>query len=364
MSHLELHNIEKKYANDTDAVRGISFTAEKGEFVVMVGPSGCGKSTTLRMVAGLEDITGGEIFINGKKVNDLHPKDRDIAMVFQNYALYPHLTVYENIAFPLSIRKVDKNSIKNEVHKAADLLSLTKLLDRKPKELSGGERQRVALGRAIVRKPQLFLFDEPLSNLDAALRSEMRAELKELQRRLGITMLYVTHDQTEAMTMGDRIAILNKGQLEQFDTPANIYRKPTTAFVGRFIGSPSMNMIAGSIGSDKVFVSGEFSISLPQYSGSEKKDVVLGIRPESFSVGLSTTGSANAAISGECVLVEPLGTMTNYYLASPLSATGSLVASVKGFDSIRSAEVGMKLAFEIEASDVHLFDSTNGLRLQ
>ena len=360
MPHLELRNVEKKYSNDTEAVRGITFAAEKGEFIVMVGPSGCGKSTTLRMVAGLEEVTGGEIIINGKKVNDLHPKDRDIAMVFQNYALYPHLTVYENIAFPLSIRKTKKDVIETEVRKTADLLSLTKLLDRKPKELSGGERQRVALGRAIVRKPQVFLFDEPLSNLDAALRSEMRAELKDLQRRLGITMLYVTHDQTEAMTMGDRIAVLNKGQLEQFDTPANIYRRPATAFVGRFIGSPSMNMIAGSIDSDKVFVSGEFRIAIPQYLGMEKKDVVLGIRPESFSVGL--TGSGHQVISGELVLVEPLGTMTNYYLSSPLSSTGSLVASVKGFDSIQNSNVGMKLSFEIEASDIHLFDSATGLR--
>ncbi len=365
MPHLELRNVEKKYANTNDAVRGISFVAEKGEFIVMVGPSGCGKSTTLRMVAGLEEISGGEIIIGGRKVNDLHPKDRDVAMVFQNYALYPHLSVYDNIAFPLVIRKTDKNTIDREVRRAAEMLSLTKLLDRKPKELSGGERQRVALGRAIVRQPQVFLFDEPLSNLDAALRSEMRAELKELQRRLGITMLYVTHDQTEAMTMGDRIAVLNNGQLEQFDTPANIYRKPATSFVARFIGSPAMNMISGRIDEQGVFTSGEFRISLPPFIGGEKKDVILGIRPESISVGLPASDhAADGIVIGELVLVEPLGGMTNYYLSSSLGSTGSLVASVKGFDSIRDSAVGMKLAFEIEASTVHLFDAATGFRVQ
>src|SRR5581483_605433 len=247
MAEVQLRKLEKRYTNEAHAVKGVTFTAHDGEFVVLVGPSGCGKTTTLRMVAGLEEITSGDLLIDGERVNDREPKDRDVAMVFQNYALYPHMTVFENMAFPLKMRKVPKAQIKTQVEEAATLLGIERHLKKKPKELSGGERQRVAVGRAIVRKPKVFLFDEPLSNLDAALRTQMRAELKRIQRRLGATMLYVTHDQVEAMTMGDRIAVLHKGSLEQYDTPAAIYDKPATAFVARFLGSPGMNILPGGI---------------------------------------------------------------------------------------------------------------------
>lgn len=355
MAHLELRNIEKRYSGGNEAVSGISFAAEKGEFIVMVGPSGCGKSTTLRMVAGLEDISGGEIFINGKQVNTLAPKDRDVAMVFQNYALYPHFTVKENIAFPLTIRKESKDVIDREVGKAAELLSITHLLSRKPKELSGGERQRVAVGRAIVRKPQVFLFDEPLSNLDAALRSSMRAELKNLQREIGTTMLYVTHDQTEAMTMGDRIAVLNKGKLEQYDSPENIYRKPLTSFVARFLGSPAMNMITGTVNGE-VFTSGAFR--LPLYIASGAKSVRLGVRPECVSIVNDNSGEG--IINGTLSLIEPLGSVTNYYIES---SGNTFIASMKGFASPDGYKLGDSMHLKIRTSDVHLFDSESGMRL-
>src|SRR5437763_6603108 len=245
MPHLELRSLEKRYANNNDAVKGISFSAEQGEFIVLVGPSGCGKSTTLRMSAGLEDATSGEIFIAGKKVNDLPSKDRDVAMVFQNYALYPHLTVAENIGFPLAIRKERTDTITREVGKAAELLSISHLLLRKPKELSGGERQRVAVGRAIVRQPQVFLFDEPLSNLDAKMRVQMRTEITKLHQRLQATMIYVTHDQIEAMTMGDRIVVMNNGKVQQIATPLTLHNQPDNLFVAGFLGTPPMNFING-----------------------------------------------------------------------------------------------------------------------
>src|SRR5947209_6803497 len=329
MPHLELRSVEKRYANNTDAVKGVSFSAEQGEFIVLVGPSGCGKSTTLRMIAGLEEATGGEIHIAGKKVNDLPSKDRDVAMVFQNYALYPHLTVAENIGFPLAIRKENKMTIEGEVRKAAEILSISHLLSRKPKELSGGERQRVAVGRAIVRKPQVFLFDEPLSNLDAALRTEMRAELKALQCRLGTTMVYVTHDQTEAMTMGDKIAVMNAGTLEQFGTPDEIYAKPNSQFVARFLGSPPMNLLKGKIeyrGNTAFFIANGFHCALPSVAAPNGKEVLLGIRPELVSV--STNGTAG--FTGKLSLVERLGSSTHYYMGSSFSTDGTLVASQQG----------------------------------
>lgn len=355
MAHLELRNIEKRYSGGNEAVSGISFAAEKGEFIVMVGPSGCGKSTTLRMVAGLEDISSGEIFINGKQVNNLAPKDRDVAMVFQNYALYPHFTVKENIAFPLTIRKESKEVIDREVGKAAELLSITHLLDRKPKELSGGERQRVAVGRAIVRKPQVFLFDEPLSNLDAALRSSMRAELKNLQRELGTTMLYVTHDQTEAMTMGDRIVVLNKGRLEQYDSPENIYRKPLTSFVARFLGSPAMNMLTGIV-DNGMFTSGAFRLQLQ--SSTIGESVRLGVRPESVTIVNDVIGEG--LITGTLSLIEPLGSVTNYYIESD---GNTFIASIKGFATPNGHKLGDTLHLKIQPADIHLFDSGSGMRL-
>jgi len=366
MPHLELRSVEKRYANENDAVRGISFSAEQGEFIVLVGPSGCGKSTTLRMIAGLEEATGGDILIAGKRVNDLPPKDRDIAMVFQNYALYPHLTVFENIAFPLSIRKEKKDIIDREVKKAAELLSITHLLSRKPKELSGGERQRVAVGRAIVRKPQIFLFDEPLSNLDAALRTEMRAELKSLQRQLGTTMVYVTHDQTEAMTMGDKIVVLNKGQIEQFGSPQEIYSRPNSTFVARFLGSPAMNLIRGELSEsngEKIFTSGLFRLPLPLMTINGKKDVLLGIRPELLSVDNKGRAGSPSDISGRLLLSERLGSATNFYMESPLSIDGKLTASISGGINLQDMEIGEEIVFKILSPEVHLFVPETGLRI-
>ncbi len=353
MPHLELRNIEKRYANNSDAVRGISFSAEKGEFIVLVGPSGCGKSTTLRMIAGLEEATGGDIIINGTRVNNLEPKDRDIAMVFQNYALYPHLTVYENIAFPLAIRKEQKSTIEAAVHSAANLLSITKLLERKPKELSGGERQRVALGRAIVRNPQVFLFDEPLSNLDAALRTEMRAELKSLQRRLGTTMVYVTHDQTEAMTMGDKIVVMNSGQIEQTGTPREIYDSPATPFVARFLGTPTINMIQGTIGTDSYFEAARFRLPVPENKFAIGSEVLLGIRPEAFAV--ASAGSTDASVvSGTVELVERLGGVTNCYLTSPIAERGRIAITLSEGDPLPA--IGDELRIIPRSRGLHLFE--------
>src|SRR5229473_272935 len=246
MADVALHNVMKRF-DEVDAVRGISLHIPDKEFVVLVGPSGCGKSTTLRMIAGLEEVTAGDIVIGGDVVNDVPPKDRDIAMVFQNYALYPHMTVYENLAFGLKMRKYPKEDIKRRVTEAAGILGINEMLDRKPKALSGGQRQRVALGRAIVRRPKVFLFDEPLSNLDANLRVQMRTEISRLHRQLETTMIYVTHDQIEAMSMGDRIVVMNKGTVQQMDSPLTIYNKPANKFVAGFIGSPTMNFLEGKI---------------------------------------------------------------------------------------------------------------------
>lgn len=363
MAHLELRNVEKRYTNGNEAVTGISFAAGKGEFVVLVGPSGCGKSTTLRMIAGLEEISSGDIMIGNKRVNDLEPKDRDVAMVFQNYALYPHLTVYENIAFPLTIRKASKETIDKEVRAAASLLSISKHLDRKPKELSGGERQRVALGRAIVRKPEVFLFDEPLSNLDAALRTEMRTELKSLQRRLGTTMVYVTHDQTEAMTMGDTIVVMNKGRIEQVGTPTEIYERPASIFVAKFLGAPAINLLEGKISrSDTglVFSSGSFHLLIAHSDAIEGKDVVVGIRPESFMVEGDSLDETSA-IRGTVVLVERLGSTTYCYLSTPLIVGGTLAVTLNHTSSIPS--IGEHYNIMPHTAAIHIFDPHSGLRL-
>ena len=247
MARVLLKGVEKQYPNGFKAVHGINLDIEDGEFMVFVGPSGCAKSTTLRMIAGLEDITGGEIYIGDKLVNDVPPKDRGIAMVFQNYALYPHMTVYENMAFGLKLKKMPKSDIDKRVKEAAEKLEITNLLDRKPKEMSGGQRQRVALGRALVREPEVFLFDEPLSNLDAKLRVSMRVRITQLHHELKTTMIYVTHDQVEAMTMGDRITVLNAGKIMQVDSPLNLYHAPKNKFVAGFIGSPTMNIVDATL---------------------------------------------------------------------------------------------------------------------
>jgi len=243
MAHISLKNINKVYPNGFKAVKDFNLEIDDNEFIIFVGPSGCGKSTTLRMVAGLEDITSGELYIDGVLMNDVEPKDRDIAMVFQNYALYPHMTVFDNMAFGLKLRKLPKDEIKKKVEEAAEILDLGPLLDRKPKQLSGGQRQRVAMGRAIVRSPKVFLMDEPLSNLDAKLRVQMRTEISKLHQRLNATIIYVTHDQTEAMTLGTRIVVMSDGIMQQVDTPTNLYDKPDNLFVASFIGSPQMNLL-------------------------------------------------------------------------------------------------------------------------
>lgn len=293
MSKVELKNITKIYSGEVPVVDEVSFEVNEGEFVVLVGPSGCGKSTLLRMIAGLEEITSGELYFDGVCVNSLPPKDRDIGMVFQNYALYPHLSVFENIAFPLSVRKEKKYEIKERVHETAELLGLSALLDRKPKELSGGQRQRVALGRAIVRKPKVFLFDEPLSNLDAKLRVAMRAEITEVQRKLGTTAIYVTHDQVEAMTMGTKLVVLRDGKLMQAGSPSALYNEPQNQFTAGFIGSPQMNFFTGRLvtngGIHFEEKSGTFTIGLDEKrlrkpSIESMGSVTIGIRPESIEL--------------------------------------------------------------------------------
>ncbi len=284
MAEVELRDVYKSY-DKTQVINDVNLKIEDKEFLVLVGSSGCGKSTVLRMIAGLETITGGDILIDGKVVNDLHPKDRDIAFVFQNYALYPHMSVYDNIAFPLKMRKFSKKAIDEKVKNAAEILNLTELLKRKPKQLSGGQRQRVALGRAIVRSPKVFLMDEPLSNLDAKLRVQMRSEIKKLHEKLQTTFIYVTHDQTEALTMGDRIAIIDKGVIQQVDTPDNVYQNPENIFVAGFLGSPSMNFVPVELENGAVRVNDAF-VYLPdnlkiKFTGRNK--ALFGIRPEKMS---------------------------------------------------------------------------------
>lgn len=292
MTQVTLKNIVKEYESGTQIISDLSLSVEPGELLVLVGPSGCGKSTVLRMIAGLEEITGGELLFDDQRVNDMPAKSRDIGMVFQNYALYPHLTVAENLAFPLTLRKVPKKDIHDKVHEVSTLVGLESLLDRKPKQLSGGQRQRVALGRAIIRTPRVFLFDEPLSNLDAQLRVHMRAEIVKLQKRLGITGIYVTHDQAEAMTMGDRIAVLNKGALMQIGKPKEIYESPANVFVAGFLGSPTMNFFKGSIAMEHtslVFVEehegARFRLpaNIITKQSTLPRNIILGIRPEHCS---------------------------------------------------------------------------------
>ncbi len=364
MAEVQLLNLEKRYDNEAHAVKGVTLTARDGEFVVLVGPSGCGKTTTLRMVAGLEEITSGDLLIDGERMNDREPKDRDVAMVFQNYALYPHMTVFENMAFPLKMRKVPKLQIKTQVEDAAKLLGIDQHLKKKPKELSGGERQRVAVGRAIVRRPKVFLFDEPLSNLDAALRTQMRAELKRIQRRLGATMLYVTHDQVEAMTMGDKIAVMNKGELEQFGTPSEIYEHPASVFVARFLGSPAMNILPGGIvneGDSSFFIASESSgvlkIKLPKKQ--EERNVYLGIRPESTSTKIVPDSSDS--ITGKLILIEPVGSVTHYYIEREDAFGGTFVASVPhAGTSPEGVQLGDSITLYIPDRAIYLFDRETG----
>jgi multiple sugar transport system ATP-binding protein len=317
MANVLLKHLEKVYPNGVHAVHDMNLEIADGEFVVLVGPSGCGKTTTLRMIAGLEDVSGGEIFIGDRRVNDVGPADRDIAMVFQNYALYPHMSVYQNMAFGLKMRGMPKAEIHKRVSEAAALLSVESLLDRRPRELSGGERQRVALGRAIVREPKVFLFDEPLSNLDATLRVQMRAEIARLHQRLKTTIIYVTHDQAEAMTLGSRIAVMDRGIIQQVDTPMNIYRRPANRFVASFIGSPAMNFFAGEIKSGEFHLGADTNGAANIHVGSNLPEgpANLGVRPEDIVVVTERSDSAKPFATVMVDLVENMGHETTAHFA-------------------------------------------------
>jgi len=303
---LEIKQLEKTYENGHQAVKKVSLDVKQGEFIVLVGPSGCGKSSILRSVAGLESISGGEIHLGNRRVDTVKPADRDIAMVFQNYALYPHMSVYNNLAYGLKNRGVDKNTIDKKIQKVAKTLKIEEYLDRKPAKLSGGQRQRVAMGRAIVRDPQLFLFDEPLSNLDAALRAHMRLEIKKLQRELGVTSIYVTHDQVEAMTLADRIVVLKAGEIEQVGTPAEVYHQPASTFVASFIGSPAMNFMPASLINGQLKVAGK-QFFLPQYEGLSLDNITLGVRPEHVEIESSFLSHNAIRLALSIQVIEPLG---------------------------------------------------------
>jgi multiple sugar transport system ATP-binding protein len=318
MAEVALRQVSKRY-DDVEAVRSINLDIPNNEFVVLVGPSGCGKSTTLRMIAGLEEVTAGDIFIGGEVVNDLPPKDRDIAMVFQNYALYPHMSAFENMSFGLKLRKFSKDEIRKRVDHAARILDITELLDRKPKALSGGQRQRVAMGRAIVRNPKVFLFDEPLSNLDAKLRVQMRTEIKRVHQMVKTTTVYVTHDQVEAMTLADRVVVMNNGTIEQIATPQELYHQPKTRFVAGFIGSPAMNFmrcrLEGNGAGLRVRISDGISLPIPssrsaRYQALDGKELVFGLRPEHVTEPRRSDRDGNCEFSATLDVVEPMGMET------------------------------------------------------
>tara|TARA_Y100000768_G_C23909755_1_gene649348 strand:+ start:1 stop:1176 length:1176 start_codon:yes stop_codon:yes gene_type:complete len=388
MGAIDIISAGKIYPNGTRALEDVNITINDGEFVVLVGPSGCGKTTLLRMVAGLEDITEGEISIGDKTVNDVAPKDRDIAMVFQNYALYPHMSVFDNMAFSLKLRKLPKDEIEQKVKEAAKTLEISELLDRKPKALSGGQRQRVAMGRAIVRNPQAFLMDEPLSNLDAKLRVQMRAELGQLHTQLQTTTLYVTHDQVEAMTMGDRVAVIRKGELQQIDTPREIYLKPKNIFVAGFIGSPSMNFVYANVGVNKSSIQLNFGNDQIEYKGEklgelktfENKEIVMGIRPEAFEDG----NYANATEFSESIkvsvsLLEQLGSDSYIHFykdikpvqteaieeiladeGEDISVLGDNTKFIARINPNSSVVEGKEIELKIDPSKLHFFNPETG----
>ncbi|MBR5564729.1 MAG: sn-glycerol-3-phosphate ABC transporter ATP-binding protein UgpC [Roseburia sp.] len=366
MASLSLQHIYKIYSNGFEAVKDFNLEVADQEFIIFVGPSGCGKSTTLRMIAGLEDISKGEFYIDGKLMNDVEPKDRDIAMVFQNYALYPHMTVFDNMAFGLKLRKVPKEEIKQKVEEAARILDLEKLLDRKPKALSGGQRQRVAMGRAIVRNPKVFLMDEPLSNLDAKLRVQMRAEIASLHNRLKSTIIYVTHDQTEAMTLGTRIVVLKDGVIMQVDSPQTLYNKPNNLFVAGFIGSPQMNFIDAvvKVDGDKVTLNfGDTSIVLPAEKAAKVKPyngktVVMGIRPEHISDSeVALEAFKDSTFATEITGYELLGAESLLYYT-----LGSTTMTAK-VDSSSKARYGSKVTLALDPEKVHVFDKETELTI-
>ncbi len=394
MAQVVLSDVNKVYPNGYHAIEDLSLEIHDGEFLVLVGPSGCGKSTALRMVAGLEDISSGELKIDDRVVNEVHPKDRDIAMVFQNYALYPHMSVADNIGFALKLAKVPKTEIQERVRKAAQILDLTENLDRKPGQLSGGQRQRVAMGRAIVREPKAFLMDEPLSNLDAKLRVQMRAEIAGLQRNLGVTTIYVTHDQVEAMTMGDRVAVLKRGILQQVDTPQNLYDSPDNVFVAGFIGSPSMNLfkvrlerndagLAMRVGEQSLAIGAEAN-SRPALENFVGRDVVIGIRPEDIEdATLSPSTPADRRLRSTTSLVESLGSEIIVHFPLPVEPYAIMEAEFEGEDAVAAAHddsgnfiyvgrisprsrtrIGEAIELAVDTSRMHFFDPETGLAIR
>ena len=391
MGAIKISSVGKIYPNGTRALEDVNIEINDGEFVVLVGPSGCGKTTLLRMVAGLEDITEGEIFIGDKIVNEVAPKDRDIAMVFQNYALYPHMSVYDNMAFSLKLRKLPKEEIDKKVKDAARTLEISELLERKPKALSGGQRQRVAMGRAIVRSPEAFLMDEPLSNLDAKLRVQMRAELGQLHTQLETTTLYVTHDQVEAMTMGDRVAVIRKGDLQQIDTPREIYLYPKNIFVAGFIGSPSMNFVYADVkvSGDKTmltFAGEEITCvgeSLDKLKKVDGKQIVLGIRPEAFEDSMYAKDSEyTESISITVTLLEQLGSDSYIHFYKDLkpvqteaieeiladegediSVLGDQTKFIARINPNSTVKEGEEIKLSIDPSKLHFFDPESGKAL-
>jgi sn-glycerol 3-phosphate transport system ATP-binding protein len=354
MAKVDFHNVRKSYG-PLEVIHGVDARVADGEFIVIVGPSGCGKSTLLRMVAGLESITAGEIAIGDRIVNELEPKDRDIAMVFQNYALYPHMSVYDNMAYGLRIRGMTKEEIDQRVRKAGGILELGPLLQRRPRQLSGGQRQRVAMGRAIVREPKVFLFDEPLSNLDAKLRVQMRFEIQKLHRTLGTTSLYVTHDQVEAMTLAHRMIVMNAGVAEQIGSPMDVYEDPATRFVAGFIGSPSMNFLAGKgAGAGKVALEHGGIVRYANGQVETGREIVVGIRPEHLTVA----DPADAMFAGTVEMVEQLGADTLVHISH--GADNAIVRRPHG----QSAAVGETLHVTAEPARVYLFDAASGQRLR
>lgn len=357
MAQVLIKDIGKIYDNGFEAVKNVTITAEDKEFVILVGPSGCGKTTVLRMIAGLEDITSGEILIGDRVVNDVLPKNRDIAMVFQNYALYPHMTVYDNMAFSLQLRKEKKETIDEIVKDSADMLEIGHLLERKPKQLSGGQRQRVALGRAIVRKPKVFLFDEPLSNLDAKLRVQMRAEIIKLHKKLKTTIIYVTHDQVEAMTMADKIVVMKDGVIHQIGKPLEIYNKPINLFVASFLGSPSINIVKGKILQEDdslIFTDGDLKIPVknrPELKKYQNGEIIMGIRPEDiYDADFDAMAELPQKVETTCEVVEPMG---NEFIVFLESKNSKFVAR---FDPKKLPQIDEKITVSLDMKRAHFFD--------
>ncbi len=386
---MTLDNLTKTYAGGVTAVDRLSLDVRDGEFLVLVGPSGCGKSTALKMIAGLEEISGGEVKIADEVVNDFAARDRDIAMIFQSYALYPHMTVFDNIAFPLQINRVPKAEIEQRVRQVARTLQLEDYLARRPGKLSGGQRQRVAMGRAIIRQPAVFLMDEPLSNLDAKLRVQMRSEIAQIQRRLNVTTIYVTHDQVEAMTMGDRVALLNEGVLQQVDTPNNIYNQPNNTFVASFIGSPSMNLFRArltgegdavtlELGSHRLAVPASVIAAHKRLNASGMRDVIVGIRPEDMDdAALNPGHPANQRLTSKVLITESLGSdqMVHFGVDAPVAkvtdadmiddilADGKIGVCIGRFDARSTAHPGAAVEVAVTCDRLHFFDATNGVAL-